>query len=66
MRFVVEGFDQNYSEINLNSEFYIVSILFRIDGLPFIKRKEPYPNLDNMNDYVYICLRNVDLDPQDV
>lgn len=64
-RFVFEGLDQNYSEINLNSELCIVSILFMVDDLPFIKRKEQYSNSDNMND-VYICLRNVDLDPQDV
>jgi len=29
-----EGLDQNSSETNLNSELGIISILFRIDGLP--------------------------------
>lgn len=59
--FVFEGLDQNSSETNLNLELCIVSVLFRIDGLPFIKRKEPNSNLDNLND-VYICLKNIDLD----
>lgn len=42
-----------------------MSIIFKVDDLELLKRKEPYSSLDSMN-YVYICLRDVEFDTQDV
>lgn len=42
-----------------------MSIIFKVDDLELLKRKEPYSSLDSMS-YVYICLRDVEFDTQDV
>lgn len=53
---LVIGLDRNAPEANFNPELCTVSIIFRVDNLKLIKRKESYSSLYNISG-IYICLR---------
>lgn len=59
------GLNRNAPVAILKPMLCNVSIVFRWEGLAFMKRNEPYSNLDSIID-LYNCIRVVEFPPQNV